>query len=224
MRQLKIIATVLAALAVPAAVPAAQPAGQGWIREMLAEDPACDPGAVDALAHAARRGIEREVGRREHAVKPPSAAAELSCLGDLMGADLDIAYPTSRITAGLPGFLQGLLMQLLTGSDLSIGSIDAQGLASALAAGQTDPTRVLPSSLCRFAESRWSQATLPALGGFGDLSPLAVLPLLLQEGVGAPNFPQPDLRRRLPEPESQAAVPPGRPGQASRILGLGGDR
>ena len=211
---LKFTAIVLVALAAPAALTAAQPAGQGWIREILTEDPACDPGAVDALAHAARRGIEREVGRREHAVKPPSAAAELSCLGDLMNrGDLDVAFPTGRITAGLPGFLQGLLAQLFSGSDLSVGSIDAQGLASALAAGQGDPTRVLPSSLCRFAESRWSQSTLPALGGFDELSPLAVLPLLLPEASGATNFPQPDLRRDFRGS-----------GQAGRILGLGGDR
>lgn len=226
MRKLKRSVRVAAILllaglhAMAAAAVAAQPAGQGWIREILSEDPACDPATIDALAGAARRGIEREVVRRENSVKPPSAAAELSCLGDLMSTNLDIAFPTGNLTSGLPGFLQGILSQLASrpGSGLSLGTIDVAGLAAGLALGEADPTRILPSSLCSFAQSRWSQATLPALGGFGDLSPLAFLPLLLGEDVPVTNFPAPDLRRRF---ENDAG---GGPGQASRILGIGGNQ
>ena len=218
---MKLILTILISLGLSSAAEAltTAPAGETWIREMLSEDPACDPGAIDALSRAARRGIEREVGRREHAVKPPSAAAELSCLGDLMSANLDVAFPTATLTAGLPGFLQGILEQMTSKSGLSVGGIDAAGLAAALAAGQTDPTRVLSSSLCRFAEARWSQATLPALGGFDDLAPLALLPLLLPNERGTANFPPPNSERR-----PEAASGNGQSGQAARILGLGGNQ
>ncbi len=221
MREIAIIMLACAALASAAQSATPPPADQRWIREMLSEDPACDPDAVDALAGAARRGIEREVGRRENAVRPPSAAAELSCLGDLMSTNLDVAFPTGQLTSGLPGFLQGILAQLIagSGSGLSIGSIDAAGLAAALASGQSDPTRVLSSSLCKFAESRWSQATLPVLEGFGNLAPLALLPLLLQEGSNATNFPQADLRRRFPPPPESGGT-----GQAATILGIGGNQ
>ncbi len=199
------------------------PPGQGWIRQLLAEDPACDPEAIDTLAAAARQGIEREVGRRENSVKPPSSASELACLGDLMGTNLDVAFPTGSLTAGLPGFVQGILSQLAAGSGggPALGSMDIAGLASSLAGGGIDPTRILPSSLCSFAGARWSQATLPALGEFGDLAPLAVLPALLGAVRPTPNFPQPQLRRRF-DPNSADDPPRAAPSSpAATILGLG---
>ncbi len=216
MRKLIGMLLIAALPAVPAAAASDPPADQTWIREMLSEDPSCDPETIDVLAGAARRGIEREVGRRENSVKPPSAAAELSCLGDLMSTNLDVAFPTGRLTAGLPGFLQGILSQLGgSGSGLSLGSIDVASLAAGLAAGQTDPTRILPSSLCPFAQSRWSQATLPSLGGFGELGPLAILPLLMGADETVTNFPAPDLRRRFDTGNGEASS-----GRAGVILGI----
>ena len=208
-----ILVTALLILAAIPASPAEQATpGQQWIREMLSEDPACDPETIETIARSTRRGIEREVGRRENSVKPPAAAGELSCLGDLMQSNLDIAFPTQRLTSGLPGFLQGILSQVLAGSGLSLGSIDVNQLASGLAAGGSDPTRILSSSLCDFAQSRWSQATLPSLGGFADFGPLAILPLLTGTGAQVTNFPQPDLRR--------PGAPPASPGSPGSVLGI----
>ena len=49
------------------------PADQRWITDMLAENEACDPETARMLAGAVRRGIEREVYRREDSIRPPSA-------------------------------------------------------------------------------------------------------------------------------------------------------
>ena len=210
---MRITTTLLLIIAALPMKAAEHPApGQEFLYEMLEEDPACDPATIETIARSARRGIEREVGRRENSVKPPAASGELSCLGDLMQSNIDVAFPTQRLTAGLPGFLQGILSQVLSGSGLSLGSIDVTQLASGIAAGGSDPTRILSSALCDFAQSRWSQATLPSLGSFKDFGPLAILPLLTGAGAQLTNFPQPDLRR---QPAQNA-----QPSSAGSVLGI----
>ncbi len=175
------------------------PPDQRWVREMLSEDAACDPETARRLATAARRGIEREVHRREDSIRPPTAAAELSCLGDLMkSSSLDIAWPTQRMTADLPGFLQGVLRSALRSSGGSFGDLDLD----AIAGGASDPTRILSSSLCGMAAARWNQGTLPVLSGFGDLGPFAALPAVSDSPL-----------KRLLSPSAG--------GDPARVLGLG---
>ncbi len=144
------------------------PADQRWISDMLAENQACDPATARMLAGAARRGIEREVYRREDSIRPPSASAELSCLGELVrNPALDRFFPTQQVLSpSIPGFLQGILGQIFGEATGGVfGNLDLAALASGDAG---DPTRALSSSLCSFAEQRWNQATLPVLGGFPE--------------------------------------------------------
>ncbi len=212
-----------AALLLAAAAPTAaqdSPADERWLRQMLAEDPACDPPAVEALARAARSGIEREVGRREDSIRPPAASAELSCLGDLMNiGQLDISFPTQRLTTTLPGFLQGLIGQILgAGGGGAFGGLNIEALAQ----GAADPTRFLSASLCGFAQDRWGQGTLPVFNLFGAMGPQGSLPALPAAGqtLGALQelLNPAQLLRQAPASGSSGG------GAAAAILGLGGSQ
>lgn len=204
------------------AADAPPPADQRWISDMLAENQACDPETARMLAGAVRLGIEREVYRREDSIRPPSASAELSCLGELVrNPALDRFFPTQQVLSpSIPGFLQGILAQMFGGEAGDMfGNLDLAALASGNAG---DPTRALSSSLCSFAERRWNQATLPVLGGFpepGDLHrgfarlPSAEATGLLLELLSLPE------RGRQPARQRSDDVP-------SRLFGpaQGGDR
>ncbi|MDE0254108.1 MAG: hypothetical protein OYG32_04865 [Rhodospirillaceae bacterium] len=167
--QIRIFLAALAAAFAPfAGLAADPPPGHAWIAGMLAENPACDEPTAREIADAVRGGIEREVYRREDSIRPPSAAAELSCLGDLVrNPSLDRLFPTqASLTPGIPGFLTGLLKQLASSSGGDgIFDIDIAALASGAI---PDPTRALSASLCNFAEDRWNAATLPVLDGFPE--------------------------------------------------------
>ncbi len=189
---------------------AGPPPEHAGIAEILSHDPACDEATIATLAGAARRGIEREVWRREDAFRPPSPTSELSCLGDLMqqtSSFLDVAFPTGQLTSSLPGFVQGILSQLLGDA---VGSTDFLELANS-----GDPTRNLSSALCDFAAARWNRPTIPSLTDFTSGPRFAQLP-----GDPVQNIIAPAIIRTLTNPPAAAnQTPPGQtaPGQ---ILGI----
>ena len=202
-----LVLTILVCMPGSGLAEAAPPPDQRWISDMLAENDACDPETARVLADSVRRGIEREVFRREDSIRPPSASAELSCLGDLVrNPALDRFFPTQQtLTPSIPGFLQGILGQLFAESGASLGAIDLAALAGGTA---PDPTRLLSSSLCAFAEDRWNQATLPVLGGLDSFGSggFAALPAAATGGILRELLTAPTTRTR-PAADGEGDVP-----------------
>ncbi|MCY4006137.1 MAG: hypothetical protein OXE84_04815 [Rhodobacteraceae bacterium] len=177
------------------------------VSELLSGNPACDPESIQTLAEAGRRGIEREVWRREDAFRPPSPASELSCLGDLMRNTsplLDVAFPTGQLTSGLPGFVQGILSQLLGDAG---GATDFLELANS-----GDPTRTLSSALCDFAAQRWNRPTVPSFTDFTAGNRFAQLP-----GDPVINLLAPAILQSITDP---SAASTGGTVSPDRILGI----
>lgn len=122
-----------------------------WIEDMLSEE--CSAESRAAVAQATRDSIEKSVARAEASIQAPAPIEDLSCLGDLLGANVDVF---SDSWGGGSGFdVTGMLNDISGG--LKSG-LDVQTLEGGV-----------ERALCAFAQESFADLTKPLSGSMEEI-------------------------------------------------------
>jgi hypothetical protein len=160
--------TALSLLSMPAT------AQTQWIEDKLSDQCSAESRAI--VAENTRNSIEAQVRRAEASIQEPASTADLSCMNDLMGANIDIF---SQSWAGLSGFnIDGMINDIAGGlkSGLSLESLSSG----------------VERAICDFASDTFSELTEGVTSGIDDLlDPSTVLDQMpdFTDGFSSINLP-----------------------------------
>lgn len=117
----------------------------------------CTPADRQTITDAARANIESKVARAEAAIRPPASIVDLSCMTDLLGADLDVFSSTMNGLSGLGSFNVTKMIN-------DIGSGLKKGLSTeTLTSGVT-------RAMCSFAKEKYEEVTEPLTGTLAEIT------------------------------------------------------
>lgn len=122
-----------------------------WIKDKLSDQ--CSAESQNQIADATRKSIEESVARAEASIKAPASVADLSCMNDLMSANLDI-FSSSWMNMG--SFNIDSIINDITGglkSGLSVESLSSG----------------VERAICDFAKEKFSELTSGLTGSMNDI-------------------------------------------------------
>lgn len=160
-------ATALSFLSMPAM------AQTQWIEDKLSDQ--CSAASKALVAENTRKSIEEQVRRAEASIQEPGSTADLSCMNDLLSANLDVF--SSSWSSGLFD-VEGMINDIAGGlkSGLSVSTL-ADGVERAI---------------CDFAEDQFGVLTEGVTSGLDDLlDPSTVLDQMhdYTDGFSSINLP-----------------------------------
>lgn len=129
-----------------------------WIKDKMSDQ--CSAASRDKIADATRENIEESVRRAEASIQAPASVMDLSCMSDLLGADVDVF---SQDWGSLGGFsIDGMINDVVGG--LKSG-LEVQTLSSGV-----------ERAICDFAREKFEGVTEGLTGSLDDITSGATMP------------------------------------------------
>ncbi|MBT28083.1 MAG: hypothetical protein CMO01_00370 [Thalassobius sp.] len=146
----KISLSGVAAVIATGIVPQAH-AQTSWIQDTITEQ--CSTESRQQVADGVRGSIEASVARSEASIKPPASVGDLSCMSDLLKADVDV----------------------FSESWMDLGSFDVEGMINDVTGGLKSGLSVqtlssgVERAICDFAEEKFEEVTGGIDGSMDDI-------------------------------------------------------
>lgn len=122
-----------------------------WIKDKLSDQ--CSAASQNQVADATRKSIEESVARAEGSIQAPASVADMSCMNDLLNADLDI-FSSSWMNMG--SFNIDSIITDITGGLKSGLSVET------LSSG-------VERAICDFAKEQFSELTSGLTGSMDEI-------------------------------------------------------
>ena len=123
-----------------------------WIKDKMSDQ--CSAASRDKIADATRENIEESVRRAEASIQAPASVVDLSCMSDLLGADVDVF---SQDWGSMGGFnIDGMINDVVGG--LKSG-LEVQTLSSGV-----------ERAICDFAKEKFEGVTSGLTGSMDDIT------------------------------------------------------
>lgn len=188
------------------AVPAS--AQTQWIEDTLSDQ--CSAQSQQTIADNTRNSIEASVRRAEASIQEPASIADLSCMNDLLNADIDVFSKTWK---GFGGFnIEGMINDIAGGlkSGLSVQTLSGG----------------VERAICSFAQETFSEMTSGVTSSIGDLlDPATMLDQMpnFTDGFSSLNIPISSSTGSSSQDLDGDGVADSRPDTATGVLDLNGN-